>query len=138
MRAVLLSIVLTLAGCAVTPEERETPAQQIAPGQWDAAALTLAEQLGCERMIWQLRGESAAQVIALYSRSYVQGDCIIMRPTHGEKLVWFHYVFPVPCVYLTTSLSGFTTVSCEMGDLATDERLEPLSEVPILYVADNE
>jgi hypothetical protein len=113
MRAVLVAIVLALAGCSsesgsapeitletARPEARPLPhpgkdgeigAPSAAPGDWEAGALRTAEFLGCKRPVWQLPGETFAQAAAIYSRGYVRGDCLILVPHHGGANYFLGY-----------------------------------------------
>lgn len=127
---------ILLAGCAGEIPAPPEIAPAVAPGEWDSAALTRVSHFGCERAVWQLPGESLAQVVALYSRGYLPGDCLILRPAHGGRSVWVHYVFFVECEYETISTDERHTVGCAGVD---DQRvpLRPDSEDAPLFYADD-
>jgi hypothetical protein len=58
-------------------------AGQIMPGEWESGAVRAAEELGCKRVIWQLRGEKFEQAVVIYAHRHLTGDCLILEPHHG-------------------------------------------------------
>jgi len=113
MRAFLLSICLTLSGCAfytsapeaspapLTDCQREealgfvclsdAPAPTITPGEWEQGALSAAESLGCKRTVWQIDGETFKEAAAVYAHDYLPGDCVILAPHHGGPNYYLGY-----------------------------------------------
>jgi hypothetical protein len=59
--------------------------------EWDAGVPAVAEEFGCHKTVWQLRGESVVQAIAVYAHGYVQGDCLIRFPKRGGREYFFEY-----------------------------------------------
>jgi hypothetical protein len=55
----------------------------VLPHEWESGAVRAAEELGCKRVIWQLRGEKFEQAVNIYARGYSTGDCLILEPYHG-------------------------------------------------------
>jgi hypothetical protein len=80
MRAVLISVAVLLAGCAgeiAAPPEQEP---EVNSGEWTAGALLAARDLGCQRAVWQLPGETFKEAAAVYAHGYTPGDCLILLP----------------------------------------------------------
>jgi hypothetical protein len=59
--------------------------------EWEAGAPGVAEEFGCHKTTWQLRGETVEQAIAVYAHGYVQGDCLILLPERGGSEYFFGY-----------------------------------------------
>ena len=86
----LLAFLLCLVQCVPLPlngqRREQEPRRHDTPSDWEAGALRAAEELGCKRGIWQLRGETFEQVVTVYARNYVPGDCVILLPRHGRTI----------------------------------------------------
>jgi hypothetical protein len=91
MRAVLLSIILALAGCAGEIAAPPPVVEEITPGEWEQGALAAAESLGCKRTVWQIDGETFKDAAAVYSHDYTPGDCLILTPHHGGPNYYLGY-----------------------------------------------
>ena len=91
----LLAFSLCLVQCVPLPlngQRRDgEPRRPTLQAEWEAGALRAAENLGCKRGTWQLRGETFEQVVTVYARDYVPGDCVILLPHRGGREYFLGY-----------------------------------------------
>jgi hypothetical protein len=106
------------AGARAT-QERERGRKWEFCDTWECESLRRAHDFQCRRLTWQRPGETVSEVIALYSRGYVEGDCFILRPVGNAPEVWLHYLIAMPCKYV-------------------DDWPAPCLDVPLRYVSNEE
>ena len=59
------------------PTEYATPAQI---AEWESTLLARSDT-SCSRIVWQTKGESLTDAVALYEQNYLSGDCLALEPT---------------------------------------------------------
>jgi len=105
------------SGCVGTVPTSPEVVSPIVLNEWKMNAPAAAKVLGCKRNVWQLSGQTLKEAIAMYSRNYVEGDCLILLPEQGGSNYYLGYA---------GQFGG-----CECGSLVSE-----WPGVPVYYLRD--